>query len=320
MACRCVGIVVRTSSRGSTLSVIFRRGTAPRDGRTRQLIFPQAYHWGQLRDPLPSWIRILSRYNYKAQPPATVPPLPEVADKYPRQVPAAEASRPISHMVCAQLAAHVPSQPKDWLRFASQPEAQQVLRRFCGVCGQWLANIRSAKLHYRSVHSAIYEKFNTVAAADCKRVGHLVSPCSFCGAVVTRTDQHSAKCPVLWQARVCCLVTASASGLSCPATRHGRPLAMELDSESQGVFGNLLGKRPLQFDLEPTQTKFRHGAKVNKRGGGADSNSHRGVRKTARRPLRKRAGSMPATTKTADQDHPRPLRQITPSFTKLPRL
>ena len=67
MACRCVGIVVRTSSRGSTLSVIFRRGAAPRDGRTRQLIFPQAYHWGQLRDPLPSWIRILSRYNYPHQ-------------------------------------------------------------------------------------------------------------------------------------------------------------------------------------------------------------------------------------------------------------
>ena len=35
-------------------------------------------------------------------------------------------------------------------------------------------------------------------------------------------------------------------------------LATELDNASQGVFGNLLGKRPLQFDLEPTQTKFRH--------------------------------------------------------------
>ena len=106
-------------------------------------------------------------------------------------------------------------------RFASRPEAQQVLRRFCGICGQWLACIRSAKLHYRSVHPTIYETFNMVAAADCKRVGHLVSPCSFCGGVVARTDQHSATCPVLWQARVCCLVNASASDSSCLATRHG---------------------------------------------------------------------------------------------------
>ena len=54
-----------------------------------------------------------------AQPPAVVPPLPEVTDQHPRQVPAAEASRPLPHTVCAQLAAHVPSQAKDWLRFAS---------------------------------------------------------------------------------------------------------------------------------------------------------------------------------------------------------
>ena len=194
MACRYVGIVVRTSSRGSTLSVIFRKGTAQRDGRTRQLIqatdIPPILPWEPVEGspPILDSNSVQVQLSSPAQPPAAGPPLPEVADQYPRQVPAAEASRPLLHTVCAQLAAHVPSQPKDWLRFASRPETQQVLRRFCGICGQWLAKIRSAKLHYRSVHSAIYEKFNTVAAADCKRVGHLVSPCSFCGA--TCGDQN----------------------------------------------------------------------------------------------------------------------------------
>ena len=81
-------------------------------------------------------------------------------------------------------------------------------------------------------------------------------------------------------------------------------LAMELDSESQGVFGNLLGKRPLQFDLEPTQTKFRHPGGKGKEGVGAGSSSHRGVPETARRPLHKGAGQKSAPTKTADRDHP----------------
>ena len=97
-------------------------------------------------------------------------------------------------------------------------------------------------------------------------------------------------------------------------------LAIELDSESQGVFGNLLGKRPLQFDLEPTQTKFRHPGGKGKEGVGAGSSSHRGVPETARRPLHKGAGQKSAPTKPADRDHPRPLQQTTPSFTKLPRL
>ena len=47
-------------------------------------------------------------------------------------------------------------------------------------------------------------------------------------------------------------------------------LATELDNASQGVFGNLLGKRPLQFDLEPTQTKFRHPGGKGQQGGARD--------------------------------------------------
>ena len=77
-------------------------------------------------------------------------------------------------------------------------------------------------------------------------------------------------------------------------------LAMELDSESQGVFGNLLGKRPLQFDLEPTQTKFRHpgGTKVSKEGVGAGSSSHRGVRDRVSANQTGRPG--PSATSSAD--------------------
>ena len=58
-------------------------------------------------------------------------------------------------------------------------------------------------------------------------------------------------------------------------------LAMELDSESQGIFGNLLGgKRPLQFHLEPTQTKFRHPGGKGQQGGrgGRQQQPQRGPR------------------------------------------
>ena len=68
--------------------------------------------------------------------------------------------------------------------------------------------MKSIKLHYRHVHADIYHRFCQTAAADCRKVGHLISPCVYCGARITRTDQHSSTCPVLWQARVCCLVQA----------------------------------------------------------------------------------------------------------------
>ena len=67
MACRYVSTAVRTLSPGSTSSVIYRKGPARHDGRTRPLTLPQSYHWGQLTGRLPSWIRLLCRDNYLHQ-------------------------------------------------------------------------------------------------------------------------------------------------------------------------------------------------------------------------------------------------------------
>ena len=103
----------------------------------------------------------------------------------------------------------IPVSPAQWLSFARLPEVQTKLRQFCVTCGQWLVSVKSIKLHYRHVHVDIYNRFCQAAAADCKKVGHIVSPCVYCGAHITRTDQHSGTCPVLWQARVCCLVQAA---------------------------------------------------------------------------------------------------------------
>ena len=191
MVCRCAGIVTRTSSRFN-LKRHFQKGHCTARWTNQATDIPPALP----SEPVAESPHISEsgpvevKSSSSGRPQAAVPSLPEDADLRTRQDHLTEASRSVPHTVCTQLAAYVPSKPQDWLRFASRPEAQQVLRRFCGICGQWLACVRSAKLHYRSVHPTIYETFNMVAAADCKRVGHLVSPCSFCGAVVARIDQH----------------------------------------------------------------------------------------------------------------------------------
>ena len=124
----------------------------------------------------------------------------------------------------------IPASPAQWLHFARRPEVQTTLRQFCATCGQWLVSVKSIKLHYRHVHTDIYHRFCQAAADDCKKVGHLISPCVYCGAHVIRTDQHSGTCPVLWQARVCCLVQADlasksiaepAPALSSAPSSHG---------------------------------------------------------------------------------------------------
>ena len=89
------------------------------------------------------------------------------------------------------------------------PGTQAVLRQFCAVCGQWLVSVRSIKLHYKQVHPEAYDRYSEKAAADCKKIGHLISPCTFCGYAMKRTDLHSGTCPVLWQARMCCLLKAA---------------------------------------------------------------------------------------------------------------
>ena len=128
------------------------------------------------------------------------------------------------------LSAMIPVSPTKWLHFARCPEVQATLRQFCATCGQWLVSVKSIKLHYRHIHTDIYNRFCQTAAADCRKVGHLISPCVYCGATITRTDQHSCTCPVLWQARVCCLVQADlaskrvaepAPALNSASSSHG---------------------------------------------------------------------------------------------------
>ena len=69
------------------------------------------------------------------------------------------------------------------------PGTQAVLRQFCVVCGQWLVSVRSIKLHYKQVHPEAYDRYSEKAAADCKKIGHLISPCTFCGYAMKRTWQ-----------------------------------------------------------------------------------------------------------------------------------
>ena len=90
-------------------------------------------------------------------------------------------------------------------------------------------------------------------------------------------------------------------------------LAMEWDSESQGVFGNLLGKRPLQFDLEPTQTKFRQwGGKGQQggRGGGRQQQPRRGQKDRSAAPAQgsrinasDNQNGRPGPSSTSSADH-----------------
>ena len=154
-------------------------------------------------------------------PAPLLPEVPRTAEAPPVDV--APATAPVSGepkpaAACpsssALLSELIPASPAQWLQFARRPEVQTTLRQFCATCGQWLVSVKSIKLHYKHVHTDIYHRFCQTAADDCKKVGHLISPCVYCGAHITRTDQHSSTCPVLWQARVCCLVQADLASKS----------------------------------------------------------------------------------------------------------
>ena len=188
------------------------------------------------------------------------------------------------------LSAMLPVSPAQWLHFARRPEVQETLRHFCATCGQWLVSVKSIKLHYRHVHGDIYKRFCQTAAADCRKVGHLISPCVYCGAAITRTDQHSCTCPVLWQARVCCLVQADlaskriaepAPALSSTLPSHGTCA----NADGLGRGREAVGKRALALGVE-SRNKYPHpeGGRVPHRKEVADlANSSRTV-VPARRP------------------------------------
>ena len=109
----------------------------------------------------------------------------------------------------------------EWLKIFHFPHIKTMLKHKCVVCSQWLANIRSVKLHMRKVHPEVYHGAGEKAAADCSKLGHIVSPCKYCDMQVTRTDQHSKTCPVLWQARLCFLADSSTPGATIGSLDHG---------------------------------------------------------------------------------------------------
>ena len=89
-----------------------------------------------------------------------------------------------------------------WMSIAQHTDILEQLRHRCCLCSQWVANIRSIKLHVLKVHSEFYNTAGAAALADCREIGHLISPCRYCGAQVSKTSQHASACPVLWQLRL----------------------------------------------------------------------------------------------------------------------
>ena len=102
----------------------------------------------------------------------------------------------------------------EWLGLARRPEVGAVLRQFCVLCGQWIANISSLKLHVSKTHPTLYKQFGKQATATCAKVGHVCSPCRYCGKAISRTDVHCSTCPVLWQARLCALLSKTAAAFN----------------------------------------------------------------------------------------------------------
>ena len=100
-----------------------------------------------------------------------------------------------------------------WMDVAQHAYILEQLKHRCCICSQWVANI-SIKLHVLKVHPEMYNTAGATALADCKQVGHLISPCRFCGAQVSKTSQHAGTYPVLWQIGLGAL-------LANPATPHG---------------------------------------------------------------------------------------------------
>ena len=140
---------------------------------------------------------------------------------------------------------------KQWMDIAQHTHILDQLKHRCCVCSQWIANIRSVKLHVLKVQPEIYKATGAAALAGCKKVDHLVSPCRFCGTQMSKTSQHAGACPVLWQIRVGALLanqTAAASTDGCHGHGSGR--------------GELLRVSPPSEAAGPRREAAHHGAET----------------------------------------------------------
>ena len=97
------------------------------------------------------------------------------------------------------------------MSIAQHTDILEQLRHRCCICSQWVANIRSIKLHVLKVHPEFYNTAGAAALADCRKIGHLISPCRYCGAQVSKASQHASTCPVLWQLRLGAILTNPAT-------------------------------------------------------------------------------------------------------------
>ena len=140
---------------------------------------------------------------------------------------------------------------KQWMDIAQHTHILDQLKHRCCVCSQWIANIRSVKLHVLKVQPEIYKTTGAAALAGCKNVDHLVSPCRFCGTQMSKTSQHAGACPVLWQIRLGALLanqTAAASTDGCHGHGSGR--------------GELLRVSPPSEAAGPRRGAAHHGAET----------------------------------------------------------
>ena len=125
---------------------------------------------------------------------------------------------------------------KQWMDIAQHAHILEMLKHRCCVCvSQWIANIRSVKLHVLKVHPEIYKSTGAEALADCKKVGHLVSSCRFCGMKVSKTSEHAGTCPVFGRlGSGLYLLTKLLQHPSMVATGRGEPLRISPPSEATG--------------------------------------------------------------------------------------
>ena len=56
-----------------------------------------------------------------------------------------------------------------WMEIVQNTHILEQLKHRCCVCSQWIANIRSVKLHVLKVHPEIYNTAGAAALADCKK-------------------------------------------------------------------------------------------------------------------------------------------------------
>ena len=145
--------------------------------------------------------RLLAREPILCEPYSCAVAVHQVSDRTSAQ----EPNTPLSQIraLCKPLS--------QWMSIAQHTDILEQLRHRCCICSQWVANIRSIKLHVLKVRPDFYNTAGAAALAACRKIGRLISPCRYCGAQVSKASQHASTCPVLWQLRLGAILTNPAT-------------------------------------------------------------------------------------------------------------